>query len=176
MNARISVPAPETLNKDVAKVSDAWAAIGSDPSMIRLMSYRSDILPQFFDFYLNMRGNGLVSARVKELSRFQIAKLNTCRYCLQSLSTLAVEQGITNEHVAELETRSPQLFTKQEIVAMDLAKGLWDNASEAGANKELMSRVHAEFTDGQIVELVWAIAMYIGLGKMVVFSGIERDN
>ena len=59
---------------------------------------------------------------------------------------------------------------------MDLAKGLWDNASEAGANKELMSRVHAEFTDGQIVELVWAIAMYIGLGKMVVFSGIERDN
>ena len=39
-----------------------------------------------------------------------------------------------------------------------------------------MERLHAEFTDGQIVELLWAIAMYIGLGKMVVFSGIERDS
>lgn len=176
MNARISVPEPETLNAEVAKVSDAWAAIGSDPSMIRLLSYRSDLIPPFFDFYLQMRGNGLVSAKVKELARFQIARLNTCRYCLQSLSTLAESQGITDEHIAEIEHRRPGLFTSQEIAAMDLAKALWNNAAEAGTDKELMDRLHAEFNDAQIVELVWAIAMYIGLGKMVVFSGIVRDN
>jgi AhpD family alkylhydroperoxidase len=176
MNARVSVPGPETLNPAVTKVSDAWAAIGSDPSMVRLMSYRQDLIPPFFDFYLQMRDNGLVTAKVKELARFQIAKLNTCRYCLQSLSTLAEKQGITDEHVAELEDRSPRLFTSQEIAAMDLAKALWENASEAGENKDLMARVHKEFTDAQIVELVWAIAMYIGLGKMVVWSGIVRDN
>jgi AhpD family alkylhydroperoxidase len=176
MNVRITVPEADTLSKEVARVSADWAAIGSDPSMIRLLSYRSDIIPPFFDFYINMRSDGLVSARIKELSRFQIAKLNTCRYCLQSLSTLAVAQGITNEHIAELEDRSPKLFTSQEIVAMDLAKALWDNAAEGGANKELMERLHAEFSDGQIVELLWAIAMYIGLGKMVVFSGIVRDS
>jgi|SRR6185437_124285 len=172
---KISVPTKDTLNKELVNISDAWAAIGSDPSMVRLMSYRADIVPPFYDFYLKMRGDGLVSAKVKELARFQIAKLNTCRYCLQSLSTLAASQGITNEHVADLETRSPDLFTSQEIAAMDLAAALWNNASEAGKNPELMSRLHEEFTDAQIVELTWAIAMYIGLGKMVVFSGIERD-
>jgi AhpD family alkylhydroperoxidase len=173
---RIAVPGPETLDPEVAKVSDAWAAIGSDPSMVRLMSYRSDLVPPFYDFYLNMRGNGLVSAKTKELARFTIAKLNTCRYCLQSLSTLAASQGITNEHVAEIETRTPRLFSSQEIAAMDLAEALWNNASEAGKNQKLMDRLHAEFTDAQIVELTWAIAMYIGLGKMVVFSGIVRDS
>lgn len=176
MNVRIAVPEADKLSKEVARVSDAWAAIGSDPSMIRLLSYRSDIIPPFFDFYINMRSDGLVSAKIKELARFRIAKLNTCRYCLQSLSTLAVAQGITNEHIAEIEDRPSRLFTSQEIAAIDLAEALWNNAAEAGANEELMSRLHAEFTDGQIVELLWAIAMYIGLGKMVAFSGIVRDS
>jgi AhpD family alkylhydroperoxidase len=172
----ISVPKPDTLNKEVARVSREWAAIGSDPSMVRLMSYRSDLVPPFFEFYLSMRSDGLVSAKTKELARFQIAKLNTCRYCLASLSTLAVEEGITQEHVAYLEDRSPDMFSRQEIAAMDLAKALWENAAEANKDDGLMRRVHAEFTDAQLVELVWAIAMYIGLGKMVVFSGIARDS
>lgn len=172
----ISVPSPEGMTKEVAKVSKAWAAIGSDPSMVRLMSYRSDLVPPFFDFYLSMRDNGLVSAKTKELARFQIAKLNTCRYCLASLSTLAVEQGITQEHVAYLEDRSPDLFSSQEIAAMNLAKALWEDASAANKNVNLMHHLHKEFTDAQLVELIWAIAMYIGLGKMVVFSGIVRDS
>ena len=172
----ITVPKPSALNEEVERVSREWTAIGSDASMIRLMSYRSDLVPPFFEFYLSMRSDGLVSAKTKELARFQIAKLNTCRYCLGSLSTLAKEQGITQEHVACLEDRSPDLFTSQEVAAMDLAKALWENAAEANKDQELMRRVRAEFTDAQLVELAWAIAMYIGLGKMVVFSGIERDS
>lgn len=176
MTKGLSVPSPETMNKEVAQVARDWAAIGSDPSMVRLMSYRSDLVPPFFTFYLSMRSDGLVSAKTKELARFQIAKLNTCRYCLGSLSTLAEEQGITQEHVAYLENRSPKMFSSQEIAAMDLAKALWENAAGANKDEELMRRLHKEFTDAQIVELTWAIAMYIGLGKMVVFSGIDRDS
>jgi len=176
MTKGLTVPSPATLTKEVSKIAEDWAAIGSDPSMVRLMSYRSDLVSPFFDFYLSMRSDGLVSAKTKELARFQIAKLNTCRYCLGSLSSLAEKQGITQEHVAYLEDRSPKMFSGQEIAAMDLAKALWEDAAGANKNEGLMRRLHKEFTDAQIVELTWAIAMYIGLGKMVVFSGIERDS
>ena len=174
--AIVDVPTAEALNKDVARISDAWKAIGSDPSMVRLLNFRSDLIPPFFDFYLKLRGDGLVSARVKEIARFQIATLNGCAYCLQSLSTLAEEQGLTDEHITEVNTRPPGLYTEQELAAMDLAKAMWNDAFNSSKDKALAERLHKNFTDGQIVELLWALAMYIGLGKMVVFSGIDRDS
>jgi AhpD family alkylhydroperoxidase len=175
MAVRIKVPTEDTLTGKVAELSAEWRAIGSDSSFIRILSYRSDLVPAFFDFYLRMRGNGLLTAKVKELARLRIARLNTCKYWLGSLSALAKQQGITDQHIAELETRPPGLFTNQELAALDLAEALWNNAGQAGVNKELMERLHKEFTDGQLVELVWAIGQYIGLGKMVAFLGLERD-
>jgi AhpD family alkylhydroperoxidase len=176
MPAIVEVPTEDKLNAQVMKVSDAWKAIGSDPSMVRLLNYRADLIPPFFDFYLKLRGDGLVSARVKEMARFQIATLNGCAYCLQSLSTLAEQQGLTDAHITEMKVRPAGLYTEQELAAMDLAKAMWNNAFEAGKDRALIDRLHQHFNDGQIVELTWALAMYIGLGKMVVFSGLDRDG
>ncbi len=80
MAARITIPEEDTLQGDVATLAAGWKAIGSDTSFIRMLSYRSDLVPAFFDFYLRIRGDGLLSAKVKELARLRIASLNTCRY------------------------------------------------------------------------------------------------
>ena len=88
---------------------------------------------------------------------------------------MAKQQGITDRHIAELVDRPPGLFTDQELAALDLAEALWNDAGGAGANDELMQRLRTHFTDGELVELVWAIGQYIGLGKMVAFFGLERD-
>jgi AhpD family alkylhydroperoxidase len=176
MTANVRVPTESELDPKVAKISEAWKAIGSDPSMVRLLNYRADLIPPFFDFYLKMRDDGLLSARIKEMARFQIANLNGCMYCLASLSTLAEKQGITDAHIAEMSHRPPGLYTDQELAAMDLAKGLWTDAQGAGKDKALLDRLHAHFSDAELVELVWALAMYIGLGKMVVFFALDRDQ
>jgi len=80
MTARIAVPSVETLKGEVAELAAEWNAIGSDASFIQMLSYRSDLVPTFFSFYLRMRGDGLLSAKIKELARLRIAKLNTCEY------------------------------------------------------------------------------------------------
>ena len=80
MSARIELPAEATLAGEVATLAAQWKAIGSDTSFIRMLSHRADLIPAFFDFYLRMRGDGRVSARLKELTRLRIARLNTCRY------------------------------------------------------------------------------------------------
>ena len=89
---------------------------------------------------------------------------------------MAKQQGVTDEHIAELAQRPPGLFTEREQAALDLADALWQDAGGAGADAALVRRLHAQFSDGEIVELTWAIGQYIGLGKMIAFLGIEREE
>lgn len=176
MNARIDLPPFEALTGDIGKLAADWKAMGSDTTFIRMLNYRADLVPAFFDFYMRMRGDGLLPAKLKELVRLRIARLNTCRYCLGSLSPLAEKQGVTDTHIAELEHRPPGLFTEQELAAFDLAEAIWNNAAEAGRDSALRERMRKHFTDPQLLELVWAIGMYIALGRMIVYFGIERED
>jgi AhpD family alkylhydroperoxidase len=176
MNARIDLPPLEALTGDIGNLAQAWKAMGSDTSFLRMLNYRADLVPAFFDFYIRMRNDGLLPAKLKELVRLRIARLNTCRYCLGSLSPLAEKQGVTDRHIAELEYRPAGLFTDQELAAFDLAEAIWNNAAAAGQDTALRERMRGHFTDAQMLELVWAIGMYIGLGRMIVYFGIDRED
>lgn len=92
------------------------------------------------------------------------------------MSALAKQQGITDEHLAQLETRPLGLFTKQEIAAIDLAEAIWANAGEAGMNQELWRRLRAEFTDAQLFELCWTMCTALAGSKMAAFFGLEREG
>ena len=63
-----------------SELAAEWREVGSDSAFLRMLSYRSDLVPAFFEFYQPLRGDGLVTARVKELARLRIARLNSCRY------------------------------------------------------------------------------------------------
>jgi hypothetical protein len=80
MSERIRIPPEQSLAGNVAALAAQWKANGSDTTFVRLLSYRADLAPAFFDFYMPLRGDGLVPARIKELARLRIARLNTCRY------------------------------------------------------------------------------------------------
>ena len=93
------------------------------------------------------------------------------------MSVLAERQGLTQDHIIGLIDRPTGLFTKQELAALDLAEALFrESAGADGANPELMNRLHEHFSDGALVELCWAIGQYIGLGKMIAFLGLERED
>lgn len=77
---RIKIPPPESLNDELKKIAADWTANGSDPTWVRMVSYRPDVVPHYFKFYSPMRDDGLVSAKTKELARLRMAALNTCRY------------------------------------------------------------------------------------------------
>jgi AhpD family alkylhydroperoxidase len=176
VNARIDLAPLEQLTGEIGELAKNWKAMGSDTTFLRMLNHRADLVPAFFDFYIRLRGDGLLPAKLKELVRLRLARLNTCKYCLGSLSPLAEKQGVTDTHIAELEHRPPGLFTDQELAAFDLAEALWTNAAAAGQDAKLRERMRKHFTDAQLLELVWAIAMYIGLGRMIVFFGIERED
>ena len=176
MNARIELAPFEALPGEVGRLAQTWKDMGSDTTFLRMLNHRADLVPAFFDFYIRLRNDGLLPAKLKELVRLRIARLNSCRYCLGSLSPQAEKQGVTDQHIAELEYRPAGLFSDQELAAFDLAEAIWNNAAEAGRDPDLRARMRRHFTDAQLLELMWAIGMYIAIGRMIVFFGLERED
>ena len=80
MSSHITVPEEETLSGQVAQLAAEWREVGSGSRFFRMLSYRSELVLPFFDFYQQLRDDGLVSAKVKELVRLRIARLNSCHY------------------------------------------------------------------------------------------------
>ena len=83
---------------------------------------------------------------------------------------------MTEAHVANLAAPTAEVFTDAELAAFELAERLWANAGAAGADDALQARLRRHFDDAQLLELTWAIGQFIGLGKMIAFFGLERDE
>jgi alkylhydroperoxidase family enzyme len=77
---RITIPPEDSLSNELADIAAQWKANGSDPTFVRMLSYRADVAPAYFSFYSRLRDDGLLPAKVKELARLRIAALNTCKY------------------------------------------------------------------------------------------------
>ena len=93
------------------------------------------------------------------------------------MSVLAEQQGLTDKHISGLSEKPAGLFSEQEIAALDLAEAIFSaNAWEVGTDEVLHQRLKSNFTDGELLELIWAIGQFIGLGKMIAFIGLERDT
>ena len=80
MVTNITIPDENTLDGNIADIAKEWREVGSDSSLLRMLSYRSDLIPPFFDYYQNLRADGLISAKLKELVRLRLAELNSCNY------------------------------------------------------------------------------------------------
>ena len=59
MSSHITVPEEETLNGQVAQLAAEWREVGSDSSFLRMLSYRSELVLPFFDFYQQLRDDGI---------------------------------------------------------------------------------------------------------------------
>ena len=83
---------------------------------------------------------------------------------------MAKQQGCSEsliEHLADYE-HGP--FTRREKLALRLAETIARDPN--GLAPELAEALRSEFTDAQIVELGFATAMFLGMGRMVAAMGL----
>ena len=80
-----------------------------------------------YEVVLQPDGKPLFGGRftaINGVTRQRIARLNTCRYCLGSLTPLAAKQGVTDEHIAVLVGADRPL--------PEICQSLIDAANDAG--------------------------------------------
>jgi AhpD family alkylhydroperoxidase len=94
-----------------------------------------------------------------ELVRTRASQINGCAFCTDAHSAEAGDNGVEIRKLLSLPGwRESPFFSARERAALELTEAI-TLMSEGRVTDELWSRVAAEFTDLEMAELVWTIAI-----------------
>jgi AhpD family alkylhydroperoxidase len=111
-------------------------------------------------------------ARLRECARMRIAQINQCQMCLgvrfDSLTAEGIDAAMY-DHVAEYATWPG--YSDPERLAIELAERFClDHLSMDAA---FWQRMHAAFTDEEILELGLSVATWVGQGRLTQVLGLD---
>ncbi|MBX9918427.1 MAG: carboxymuconolactone decarboxylase family protein, partial [Mycolicibacterium frederiksbergense] len=109
---------------------------------------------------------GVLDHAIKELARVFIAKSLDCGYCAGQRSHLGAEAGLTEREFDEvIEFRDSTVLGDREKSALMWAEAIaWDPNL---ADDALWEKLHAHFTEPELVELGYFIALTMGQQKFL---------
>ncbi len=169
----------EPLHRD--QLSDAMRrqlekdeADGRDPALNGVMAHLPELFQRYFAFYYPAHEHGVVEARIKELARLRIARLNGCLgACGMARYAQPEREGLDEATIAQLDLPAEaQRFTPRERLALEFAERF--ATDHLGIDDDFMLRLRAEFTDPQLLELGMLIGQYLGFGRLLVVLGIQN--
>jgi AhpD family alkylhydroperoxidase len=165
---RISYPPADTLNADgIAehlKVARERGAPRPESQAIR--AHVPPILDTFSATWDAAFYGGELDHRVKELARMYVSRTVDCAYCGGQRSELARQQGLSEAEIDELlDFESSERLSEREKAALAYTDAItWDQTS---ADDALWDRLHAHFTEAEIVELGYFVALTSGQQRWI---------
>ena len=126
--------------------------------MIQAMTLRPEILRAFAGFGIAVYPGGILERRVKELVIIAASQSNECQFCVNSHCDLVDLAGIIEEPmraIDRLESLAPR-----ERLAVEYTRAAMADSNDVP--EPLVSRLHEQFTDPELVELSFLIG-YINM-------------
>jgi AhpD family alkylhydroperoxidase len=100
-----------------------------------------------------------LEAPLLELVRARASQLNGCAYCVDMHSRDAIEGGDSQRRLFALPVwRETPFFTARERAALELTEAA-TRLTDGAVSDEVYARAAAQFTDVELAELIWAIAV-----------------
>jgi len=130
----------------------------------------------FTDSVMEMLQDAELDWKTKELLILKATHRNECQYCVVQHEAVSQRLGITAEKIAAIEGDKYQtspLFTEPERALLDLTVQIGVDANRV--SKGLWDRLHAHFTEAQIVEAVYVITQYIAISKFGDALGVVLE-
>ncbi len=152
-------------------------------NIFKVFGHTPNLGTVFTDLVMQILQDGELDWVTKELIILKATHRNDCQYCVVQHETLSKRLGISEEKIADIGDDRYQAsphFTEAEKALLDLTVQIGIDANRL--SKDLWERLHANFTEPQIVEAVFTITTYIMVSKFgdalgvelePVFSGIE---
>ena len=158
-------PLPRADLEEFAEYFDAIEARnGYIANSLFTMAHRPDTLRAFSRLFAAVMRTEQVDGALKQMVAQLASTSAGCRYCQSHTAKAAQAAGVPDEKVEALYTfETSEAFTDAERAALRLGRdaGLVPN----GMTPEHFEDLRAHFDDGQIVELVSAIAMFGWLNR-----------
>ncbi len=166
--ARISYVRPDSVTEpdlvDILAQSRTFGTPRLESQAIR--AHVPAVLRTFTASWQQTFRDGVLDHAIKELARVFIAKSLDCGYCAGQRSHLGAEAGLTEREFDEvIEFRDSTVLGDREKSALMWAEAIaWDPNL---ADDALWAQLHAHFTEPELVELGYFIALTMGQQKFL---------
>lgn len=130
----------------------------------------------FTDSVMEMLQDGELDWPTKELLILKATHRNECQYCVVQHEAVSQRLGISAEKIADIEGdtyRTSPHFTEPERALLDLTTQIGADANRIPPS--LWDRLHANFSEAQIVEAVYVITQYIAISKFGDALGVVLE-
>lgn len=133
------------------------------------------VLRSFNQAWQHTFREGVLDHNIKELARVFVAKSLDCGYCAGQRSHQGVEGGLTERQFDEvIEFRDSTTLGEREKAALLLAEAIaWEPSM---ADDEVWEKLHAHFTEPEIVELGYFIGLTMGQQKFLKTLSIKHGE
>lgn len=172
----------------IAMPEDASA----NPHGFAARTHAKSIMAAAGNFATTVYRDSMLSLREFEAARLRTAEINGCVICQQfrtardGADMLAgtgarPERFVANNgeapdeaFVAALaEWRTSPLFTDRERLAVEFAERFAEEPKVLAADEDFWSRMHASFSDAEIIDLSHCVAAWMGLGRIAHVLGFD---
>lgn len=164
---------PSPFREKVARVED----LGGDVAFFRAAANAPHIVDLYWrHFYDDVFHGGVVPVRVKELVRLRLAALHGCGFCRVGDIACAVDHGVSRDEADAVLRLDDDPFDGGEREALQVATVLSNAVPMGQVDIDQQVRLEEHFTDEQIIELLFVIAILTGVGKMLAGMGYTDQD
>ena len=137
-----------------------------DPRVVSLMT-RAKLGIAWVEYWNKLLYQGTLPHKLKEMCRIKISIAHQCGYCSTVRSTVAKEEGLTDDMIDDLfDYAGSKHFSAREKAALHYA-GLFKQGEHAIDKDEVYAELAKHFSDEEIIELGLFCAEVDGVGKFV---------
>jgi uncharacterized peroxidase-related enzyme len=154
-------PLLDGLKQALGMVPNLYATIGASPAALgALLKWDQAI------------ASGKLSKRELELINVHVSELNGCAYCVAAHHALGKMSGISDEDI--LSARDGRGSNERENALLALARRV-AHGSAARAGTELARAREAGVSDGEVIEVLAAVASKVFTNAVAILAETEID-
>ena len=153
----------------------ASAIPGEPPTLRSALAHCPELAMAFHRLYGTMWSEGIVDQATKETARMRNARVTDCGFCKNVRFDGAREAGLTEGMVAMIDDdyESSDLSDDQKLILRFSDAYLRDATSPA---PEVVAALSARYTPAEIVEIAFALTMFLGMAKVLISLGTEPEQ
>lgn len=145
-------------------------------NIFKVFGHQPEYGTVFTEMIMAILKDGVLDWKTKELLILKATQRNQCQYCVVQHERVSDMLGIAEEKIADIDgdryKTSPH-FTEGEKALMDLTVQIGEDANRI--SQELWERLHANWSEPQIVDAVFVITIYIAVSKFGDALGVSLE-
>jgi len=155
---RVPVIPTETLSGPAREIAERAGQYGPFAGLVGVMANRPPILEHVFGMLLDLKAEGVLAPRYLELALVAVSKLNECTFCVSSHTPRLTAAGISEDAALNiLDYDRVAEFDEVDKLVVEYAIAVTTDFHRV--RDAMFDRLRAHFTDSEIVELTWRIAL-----------------